>query len=196
MSELLQCDEALFRLINGVWHTPWLDALLPYWREKTSWIPLYVAMAGYFAYLWRSKAVILLLAIVLTVGLADLISHRVIKQSVQRPRPCREEALAPDVRLLVNCGGGYSFTSNHAANHFALAAFLFGLLKDRWRRSRWLWVAWAASIAYAQVYVGLHYPLDVLGGGILGWALGWLGFRLYRRWEEKKGSLLRGCLGI
>jgi len=91
--------------------------------------------------------------------------------------------------VLAGCGGGYSFPSSHASNHFALAS----LLAPSWARgasSRWRWALflWAASIAYGQVYVGMHYPVDVLFGALLGTAIGWGASRLYCRlpagWRE------------
>jgi undecaprenyl-diphosphatase len=174
MSELLQWDQALFSLINQDGQAVWLDWLLPLWRNKLTWIPLYLAFIGFSVYKFRLKALVWILLLGLTVAAGDMLSHRVIKQQVQRPRPCQTEVLKEEVRLLVPCGGGYSFTSNHATNHFALAAFFAGTLGLFFRRWRWLLFFWAFGVAYAQVYVGVHYPLDVLGGALLGTIIGGL----------------------
>jgi membrane-associated phospholipid phosphatase len=172
MSELLQLDEALFFLINRDGQSPLLDALMPFWRNKYAWIPLYAGLLAFSLYKFRLKGLWWALLLVATVGASDMISHRVIKKQVQRPRPCQVESMKEEARLLVPCGSGYSFTSNHAANHFALAAFFAGTLGIFLRRWTVLFFVWAFGVAYAQVYVGVHYPLDVLGGALLGLLIG------------------------
>lgn len=101
------------------------------------------------------------------VGSADFISSQVVKKSVQRVRPCNDTNIA-QVRPLVRCGSGYSFTSSHATNHFALSYFLFATVGFQFKKIRGWLIAWASSVAYAQVYVGVHYPMDVFSGMILG----------------------------
>lgn len=179
MNELLQLDQQLFHLINGAWRLEVLDAVMPYWREKTSWIPAYLLLAGFVFYRYRWYGLFFALALGLTVGVADTVSSQWIKKSVQRLRPCNDPALQEDVKLLVHCGGGYSFTSSHAANHLAIAMFLYLTLGRFWRGFRLPVFIWAASIAYGQVYVGVHYPLDVLAGGLLGALIGYLTAKAY-----------------
>jgi membrane-associated phospholipid phosphatase len=182
LAQLLQLDTSLFSLINGTWRNDVFDLIMPILREKLTWIPLYVALLVWISWHYRQRAYVLILALVLTAGISDTLSSRVVKPGVQRLRPCNDPQLSSQVVLLVPCGSGYSFTSSHAANHFALAAFLFFALGHLQRRTRWLWWAWAASIAYAQVYVGVHYPLDVLMGAGLGTALGMLVYQLLRKY--------------
>ncbi len=79
----------------------------------------------------------------------------------------------------VACGPAYSFPSSHATNHMALAVLLVLALRNQLRRARWWLIPWAVSIGYAQVYVGVHFPLDILGGFVLGAATGAAGFRIY-----------------
>jgi undecaprenyl-diphosphatase len=110
-----------------------------------------------------------------TVALTDLIGTYIFKQSFQRLRPCQDPFFFTEVRLLLKqCSGSYSFVSNHAANHFGLATFM--VLTFRHMFKGWIFVLylWAVMIAYAQVYVGVHYPLDVICGGMLGAGIGWL----------------------
>lgn len=175
MSEILQWDEQLFQLINGSWHTSFLDAIMPYWRSKYLWMPLYIFIASFFLINFRKRGAFLILAIGLTVGTADYVSSTIIKKNVQRLRPCNTEILKDKVHLLVRCGSGYSFPSSHAANHFAMAVVLFFTLGRILKRTRIPLLLWAASIAFGQVYVGVHYPLDVFMGSILGTMLGLLG---------------------
>jgi membrane-associated phospholipid phosphatase len=189
MTELLQYDQWLFQLINGEWHHPFFDAILPYWRDKKFWIPFYVLLTGFITWKFKWKVLYFLIAIAVTITIADTISSKVIKKSVQRVRPCNDAAMREDVHLLVGCGKAYSFTSSHAANHFALATFLsltLGLFNPF---ARWLLMLWATSIAYAQIYVGVHYPLDVIGGALLGMAVGYLVAKVYLRLDEFNGSV-------
>lgn len=103
------------------------------------------------------------------VALTDIISSRVFKETFDRIRPCNEPDMIPHMRLLVRgCPGGYGFTSSHAANHFGMATYFF--LTFRFILKKWVWIAiaWAVMISYAQIYVGVHYPLDIVGGAFLG----------------------------
>jgi undecaprenyl-diphosphatase len=107
-----------------------------------------------------------------TFALSDYTSASIIKPLVHRIRPCNDATLRKTVHLLIDCGSGYSFPSAHAANHFALAFFMLISLHKQFK---WVWIPsllWAFSVAYAQVYVGVHFPLDVLFGGILGLGIG------------------------
>ncbi len=186
MTELLELDQTLFFLINGEWHNAFLDMIMPYWRNKLFWSPLYVFLLFYILLNYKLKGFyfILLLAAVITV--ADTTSSKIIKKSVQRIRPCNDVKVKKNVQLLVRCGSGYSFTSSHATNHFAVATFLIFTLFRRYRWAKIALIFWAASIAYGQVYVGVHYPLDVLSGAFLGIIVGILFVMIYSRFGAFK----------
>jgi undecaprenyl-diphosphatase len=178
---LLEWDIEWFKLINGQWHVAFLDWVMPWWRDKTTWIPAYLALLAFLFYTFRKNAFPLVLAAILCAGLSDIASSKIMKPTFKRLRPCNTPELQYDVRLLSGCGKAYSFTSSHAANHFALATFLSLTLGIFYRKIRpWLYL-WAASIAYGQVYVGVHYPSDVLVGAILGWTIGNMVANLYFR---------------
>ncbi|WP_421798959.1 phosphatase PAP2 family protein [Haliscomenobacter sp.] len=181
MEQVIAVDQFLFELINGQAHNAVLDWLMPIWREKSTWIPLYIALAAFVGYKYRLQGLYLLLALALAVGLADTVSSKIIKPSVHRLRPCNDPALKDEVQLLVHCGSGYSFTSSHASNHFAVAAFLSLTLGLPYRRIRWPLYLWAASIALGQVYVGVHFPLDIFIGAILGIIIGNIVAKTYLR---------------
>lgn len=189
MTEILEIDQWLFHLINSEWHLSFLDAILPYWREKKFWIPFYVLLAAFITWKFRWKVIYFLIAVAVTVAVSDTISSQVLKKSVQRIRPCNDVDLMHDVVLLVGCGKAYSFTSSHAANHFAVATFISLTLGLFYPKIRWPLMLWAASIAYAQVYVGVHYPLDVIVGGLLGAGIGYLVAKVYLRFDRYKLSL-------
>ncbi len=180
MNELIQIDHYLFHLLNEEWTNGLFDVIMPYWRDKMTWIPLYLFAIGFFIYKFKKQAVYIILGTLLCFGTADTISHKVIKKSVQRARPCHDNSPLDTSRLLLEkCGPGYSFTSNHATNHFAIALFMIGLLGRFYPRLKYFLLFWAASIAYGQVYVGVHFPFDVLCGGILGALIGLLWAKLF-----------------
>ncbi len=186
MAELiLQFDEWLFHLINGRLHNGFFDAIMPYWRSKYVWIPLYIFLFSFLLINWQKRGLLIIFFAIATVGLADFTSSKVVKPLVQRVRPCNNGFLKVEVRALVRCGGGYSFTSSHATNHFALAHFLVLALGLRFRRFRWLLWSWAASIAFGQVYVGVHYPMDIFSGAMLGITIGIVCFEVMQVIQSK-----------
>ncbi|MBR9919207.1 MAG: phosphatase PAP2 family protein [Bacteroidetes bacterium] len=175
LEQLLHLDQDVFQVINGQWNNAFLDLVLPWMRNKYNWIPAYILLAVVLVYRYKAKGVLAIFALIACVALTDTLSHRVIKKQVERPRPCKTlDPESGEIRLLINCGSGYSFTSNHASNHFGIAAFLFFLFGSVLPGWRWLLFIWAGIIAWAQVYVGVHYPLDVLAGALLGTIIGWL----------------------
>ncbi len=170
---LLQADIALLKWIHASWHNDVLDWLMPLLREKWVWLPLYVFLLGFVTINFRGRGWLWVLFFLFSIMVSDTTSSRLVKYQVKRPRPCQTEHVVQDLNVLVRCGSGYSFTSSHASNHFAIAAFIFFTLGRVFRRIRWPLMIWAGSVALAQVYVGLHYPLDVIGGGLLGILTGW-----------------------
>jgi len=175
METLLQLDTALFQIINQDWQNAFFDVILPFFRNKYVWIPLYLFIASFFVINFSKKGFLLILMIGITAGLADFTSSTIIKKNVERLRPCNNPELKETTRLLVNCGSGYSFTSSHATNHFALATVLIFTFGRIFRWTKIPFFLWAATIALAQVYVGVHYPIDVICGAVLGSFIGFIG---------------------
>lgn len=166
-------DQWAFIQINNNMSHPFLDSLMPMLRNSYFWIPLYFFLILFATINFKNKGWWWLLFFICTVSLTDLISSRLIKESFERLRPCMDPEFSPQVRLLLNrCSGGYSFTSSHAANHFGVAAFFFVTTKFLLKNWAWLAFGWAAIICFAQVYVGVHYPLDIIGGAIVGLIIG------------------------
>lgn len=181
MEQLIALDQHLFFLINHEWTQPFLDYVAPFWRSKYFWLPLYFFLLAFTWINFSKNRWIFFLFILITITSADTMSSKVIKPAVERLRPCNEPALQESVDLKVPCGGGYSFPSSHATNHFALAFFLIWAGGQHFRFIRIPLILWAGSIAYGQVYVGVHYPVDVLAGSLLGICLGsFFGF-IYRK---------------
>lgn len=190
MVDLLQFDEWLFRLINIDWQNPWLDQWMPLWRNKYAWAPIYIFLLSFVLVNFPKKGIWWILGLVLCVSVSDTMSSKVIKKTVKRPRPCHTVNIQPDFNVGVRCGSGYSFPSSHATNHFAVALFIFMTMGKRFGWIRPFVVMWAASIAYGQVYVGVHYPLDVTFGGLLGILIGIFIAWLYNQLSSRKGVQL------
>lgn len=179
-------DKALFVLIQHDSDHSVLDGIMPLLRDPFTWIPLYAFMLCYVLFKNKNKALPFIVLSVLTVAITDSLTAQVLKPLFGRLRPCHDPELQTLVRGLVDCGGLYSMPSNHAANHFGLAAFWFFSLRSiTGKKWRWLWF-WAAAICYAQVYVGKHYPFDVLAGSLTGFLTGLGMSRLFLYWENKQ----------
>ncbi|MBW8684092.1 phosphatase PAP2 family protein [Chitinophaga rhizophila] len=181
LERLLRLDYKLFFHINNVWSHPVLDAFVPWLREPFVWAPLYLFLLMFVTMNYGWRGLWWAAFFLITFGLADQ-SSLFIKDTVGRLRPCRDPLIQHFVRLLVvHCPGSGSFTSSHAANHFALGTFCFLTFRHI---SKWFaasFFVWAAVICYAQVYVGVHYPLDVTGGGLLGIFLGVMSAGVFQR---------------
>ncbi len=190
MDSLLQFDEWLFSLLNGTFRADFFDAITPIWRNKYLWVPFYLFILAIVGINFRKQFLPFLLFAVLTITVADTISSKIIKPLVKRDRPCRAAHLETPAVVLVSCGGGHSFTSSHATNHFAIACFFLLTIGGIFRRTKGLFLVWAASISYGQVYVGVHYPLDVFTGGLIGSIIGiGLAYLYNLRWSLKMVDL-------
>jgi len=169
LQKLLEWDQWLFLQINNRQSNSVFDWLMPFLRYSYFWAPLYLFLLVFVLLNFKGRGWWWVLLFICTVSLTDLVSSRLIKESFERLRPCQDPGLMDQVRLVINhCAGGYSFTSSHAANHFGMAAFFF--ITSRPLIKNWAWLAflWAALIGYAQVYVGVHYPSDIMGGAVIG----------------------------
>ena len=181
--QIKDIDQALFYQINGVWHHPILDAVLPWTRHSNNWIPLYIGLLGWLIYQVGWKTLKWLLFALINVGLTDQISSSVFKPYFHRLRPCNDPALFGKTRLLLEqCAGGFSFTSSHAANHFGIAMFIFMTWGGTQKKYTRFFFVWAGVIAFAQIYVGVHYPLDIIGGTIIGLISGFTMAKAYLKW--------------
>lgn len=182
MSSVLALDETLFHLINGVWTNRLFDAVFPALTDANKSRAVLVALAlgaGLWILKARRKAVETLTGLALTVGASDLLAYRVLKQAVRRPRP--EHSGIP-VILRAGSHGLYGFPSNHAANCFAAAAFLGTLYPAALAPL----LVVAALVGYSRVYVGAHFPLDVVGGGVFGAMIGRVSAAAFKRWRKAR----------
>jgi membrane-associated phospholipid phosphatase len=178
---ILQGDYWLFSRINQDWTCSFLDTVFLFAREAELWVPFYLFLLVFLTTNFGKKGWLWSLYLIMTVIISDLISSHLIKDHlVFRLRPCNNPLWQESMRFLANyCPSSSSFTSSHAFNHFAMAFFIFRTLRHT---SPWwgLVLVWGFCISYAQVYVGVHYPLDVFCGGLLGSLIGWQVSRVFR----------------
>lgn len=181
MKALLDLDRYLFEFFNSRLSNPFFDSIMPVVRNADTWLPLYLFLLVLIIVNFKKSGWIILFA-VLTVILTDALSSHLIKNLIFRIRPCGDPSMIGHVRFLViYCPQSSSFTSSHATNHFGFATIMAGCLYPYLKR--WVYVGffWAALISFAQIYVGVHYPIDVLAGTIVGILSGWLMAKLFKK---------------
>ncbi|NBC24351.1 MAG: phosphatase PAP2 family protein, partial [Bacteroidetes bacterium] len=174
---MIEWDIMVFTQINQEMTSQFLDAVLPPIRDGSFWLPLYLILFILALIRYKWKAFIWLIFVFLTVGISDGITNYALKKQIERHRPCHSDSPV-DARLLVKCGSGYSMSSAHASNHMSMAViFAFSLFYGH-SLAVFLLLFWAISIGYAQIYVGVHFPSDILVGFIVGALAGNLGLFL------------------
>ncbi len=173
---LVNIDKALFVFLNGL-HCAFLDPFMIFMSHIWVWVPLYVSIIFFF--FWKRNWKFGLLALgglILTFALTDLLGVHLFKNTIQRLRPCHEAEFQGIIHLLENCGGQFSFISNHAANTFGLAMFTSLFFRKKWYS--WCIFSWAALVSYSRIYVGKHYPLDIICGTAFGLLIGYAVYKL------------------
>ena len=180
-------DTQWFLWLNGQ-HTRWLDTVMVAITEMWPWIPLYVLLLYLVFKQYGKRGWWILLTIALVILCSDQLSAHVCKPFFHRLRPCFNPELEGLVHLPKGLPGGrYGFVSSHAANTFAVAAFLTAVLHKSYRSIGWWLYAWAFVSSYSRIYVGVHYPSDILGGAVLGVSIGWLASLVFS-FKKKRGD--------
>lgn len=191
MQRLLELDQELLLFFNG-FHSDWMDQVMILATKTIFWLPLYLIL---FYLIIRNKkwdTLFYLIGVAVTIALADQITSSFMKPFFARLRPSQEPSLIGILHTVNNYKGGlYGFASSHAANTFGVAMFLWLLFKGRYH---WISVIfiWAAFMSYTRIYLGVHYPGDILVGMIIGLFCGWIGFLLSRFLTTRFGKQING----
>lgn len=171
---ILDVDKDLFLFLNS-FHNDYWDTIMLMFTRKETWIPFYVAVIYFFIKNYRKKSWLILLLLALTILASDQLSV-LIKETVQRLRPVHEPEIESMVHNVLRKGGLHGFVSSHAANVFGIYVFTSRIFKNK--SYGWLLFIWAIIVSYSRIYSGVHYPLDILGGALVGWGLGYLFYKI------------------
>ncbi len=178
MDTLNQIDTKLFLFLNGL-HSETFDDIMVWVSGKLTWWPFYLVLLAYLVWTRRLQVIPLVIFIALCITLTDQSSVRLFKEVFERLRPCHDPTLEGLVHLVNDkCGGMYGFVSSHAANSFGVATLLLLVVRRRWFTIVILF--WAALVSYSRIYLGVHYPGDIIGGALLGMFCGYLVYLLFR----------------
>jgi undecaprenyl-diphosphatase len=167
MEFLYSFDLAIFYLFNHTISTGFLDKFFSIITDVNKWYIAYLILIGIAFFKGGLRGKIAVITLIILIVVTDQTGYRLLKELFERVRPCN--ALS-DVITPIGCAGGFSFPSNHALNNFAAAVFLLRLF----RQYKWIFLITATLISISRIYLGVHYPSDVLGGAIIGTAFGYL----------------------
>ena len=184
LDELLKYDTELFLFLNNLGNTSW-DGFWRFVTEKWSSIPLYAFLLYlvFKHYGWKG-ALVIIVCVALMITATDQVAS-LFKYGIKRPRPCKVEELQPLMRYVADGCGRFGYFSAHAASSMAAAVFL-GLSLQKWYKYLpFLLLVWAVITGYSRIYLGVHYPLDVISGMAFGGLTGWL-FYLIQKWGQRK----------
>jgi undecaprenyl-diphosphatase len=183
VNTLIHSDQELFLWLNGI-HAPWLDVLMFWVTFKYTWVPMYLILIFLSFKPGPKKGLGFLFTVIVAVVIADQITSGLMKPYFMRFRPCHEPALQGMVHEVTGCGGSYGFASSHASTSFALAITWFTLLRPTVRYIGLLLI-WAMIYSYSRIYVGVHYPADILIGALIGLMVGWLCIQVYYSFSKR-----------
>jgi undecaprenyl-diphosphatase len=179
MQTLIELDKKLLLFLNGL-HHPFLDPIMFYSTKTFFWLPLYLFLIFLIFKNYKKDGWFILLGAVVTIVLADQITTSVLKPLFARFRPSQEPSLQGLVHLVNGYKGGlYGFASSHAANTFGTALFVWLVLKTFYKGVGWVFI-WAVFMTYTRIYLGVHYPGDIIVGAGIGLGCGWLGYSVTR----------------
>jgi undecaprenyl-diphosphatase len=177
-------DRDILLFINSK-NSPFWDDFMIKVSDKFFWIFFYVLIIAFLVWKFKKQALIIIPCIVISVVISDIFASWIMKPLVGRLRPCWNEEIKGMLNLIDGCGGSFGFISSHAANHFAMSMFLVLILH---KQIKWVYLLfiWAAMVSYSRIYLGAHYPGDVIGGAIAGTIIAWIIYLLYSRFIKNK----------
>jgi len=161
-------------------HSPFWDGVMTTVSGRLTWTPLYLLLLYIVFKKFGKNSWLVLVLGVLAVALSDQLASHVVKNLVMRYRPSHNLILAPKLHIVGDyMGGQYGFASSHAANTFAIACF-FALLMPQNRALIIGLFLWAALVCYSRMYLGVHYPSDIIGGVIIGFVCAWIAYQIWK----------------
>ena len=184
IDQLLQYDKELFLFFNNLGTPIWDDFWLVI-TNKLTFIPLYAVLL-YLIYkkLGLKSLLLLILVIVALITFTDQVTN-LFKDGFERLRPCREEGVKEFMRFIAPRCGKYGFFSGHSSNTMAVAVFAGLLLKPHYKKLIFILLFWSAVVAYSRIYVGVHYPLDIICGMAFGAFSGYIFFKLQQYLRQR-----------
>lgn len=179
LEKLLQYDTELFLFLNNLGTESW-DAFWMFYTHKFNWIPFYALLLFVlYKYLGKQKMLFLVLVVTAMVAFTDQITNA-FKYGFERFRPCHNEDIMDIMRIVKEgCGGRFGFFSGHASNSMAVAVFVGLVLQKKYRNLIFLLLVWAFAMAYSRIYIGVHYPLDIVCGMAFGALSGFMFYKLF-----------------
>ena len=184
LDQLLYYDTQLFLFLNNLGSEPW-DGFWRFITHKFSSIPLYILLLYLVYRQYGAKGtIVVVVCVALMITATDQISS-LFKYGIRRPRPCQIEELKESMRFVASGCGRYGYFSAHAASSMAAAVFL-GLSLSKWYKYLpFLLLVWAVLTGYSRIYLGVHYPLDVISGMAFGGLTGWLFYLLQKKGQKR-----------
>lgn len=189
LHDIMDLDRRLLVWLNS-FHADWLDPIMYYTSQTLFWLPLYLFLVWFIVKDFKKEWWIPMIGILVTILLADQITASVMKPYFARLRPSQEPSLQGIIHLVkdyngeIYTGGLYGFASSHAANTFATATFFALVFRSRHRWINWLFL-WAAAMTYTRIYLGAHYPGDILVGMMVGVLSALVGFKFHQATMRK-----------
>jgi undecaprenyl-diphosphatase len=166
IEEIKKIDEILFLWLNA-FHIDWLDPVVFQLTKTITWTPFYLFLLFKIYKTDPKNRWWIYGGLALTILLADQFTSGFMKPFFERLRPCHDERWTEQIHNYGRCGGLYGFVSSHAANTFAVAVYLNLKMNGKLRHLKWLYL-WAGIVSYTRIYLGVHYPFDVILGAIIG----------------------------
>jgi len=176
MLELLDhIDKEAFLYFNR-WHSDTSDIIWQTITNPPTWVPLYIILVIILITTFKKDSIYLILGVLFVILVSDQFTSSFMKPFFERLRPCHNPEIGSMVHVVKACGGQYGFASGHAANSFGIAMFIWMSFRSFWSGT-WIMFFWAFLVAFSRIMVGVHYPGDIIIGGILGIVFGWLIFK-------------------